>query len=68
MSKATKSTLYKTLLAPVLLYPLETWVLSRSAENALGTFKRIILRRIYVKGGVWREKELMKRYITYNTT
>ena len=45
VSRATKSLLYKTMVVPVLLCgALETWVLSRSTENVLGTFDRKILK------------------------
>jgi hypothetical protein len=60
--------LYKTLIHTVLTYGSETWKLSKNSENALSTFERKILRRIY--GSVqdssqWRiryNKELYELY------
>ena len=39
--------IYKTLIKPVLMYGVETWVLSKADELYLGVFERKILRRIY---------------------
>jgi hypothetical protein len=49
--------LYKTLIHTVLTYGSETWTLSKNSENALSTFEREILRRIYgpvQDNGQWR--------------
>jgi hypothetical protein len=45
--KKTKVMLYKTLIRTVLTYGSKTWTLSKNSENALRTFERKILRRIY---------------------
>jgi hypothetical protein len=53
--------LYKTLIRTDLTYWIETWTLSKNSENAVSTFERKILRRIYgpvQDNGQWR--------ITYN--
>jgi hypothetical protein len=55
--KETKVMLYKTLIRTVLTYGSETWTLSKNSENALSTFERKILRRIYgpvQDNGQWR--------------
>jgi hypothetical protein len=39
--------IYKKLIKPVLMYGVETWVLSKADELCLGVFERKILRRIY---------------------
>ena len=57
LSRHTKSTLYKTLILPVLLYGAETWTLSLADEHALGVFERKVLRKIYgprCEAGTWR--------------
>jgi hypothetical protein len=49
--------LYKTLICKVLTYGSETWTLSKNSENALSTFERKLLRRIYgpvQDNGQWR--------------
>ena len=46
LSRATKYTIYKTLIRPVLLYGNETWVLTRREENQLLVFERKVLRTI----------------------
>jgi hypothetical protein len=60
----TKVMLYKTSIRTVFTYRSETWTLSKNSENALSTFERKILRRIYSPvqdNGQWRitYKELM---------
>jgi hypothetical protein len=45
--KKIKVTLYKTLIRIVLTYGSEIWTLSKNSENALSTYERKILRRIY---------------------
>ena len=46
LSRATKYTIYNTLIRPVLLYGNETWVLTRREENQLLVFERKVLRTI----------------------
>jgi hypothetical protein len=66
--KKTKVMPYKTLIRTVLTYGSETWTLSKNSENALSTFERKILRRIYgpvQDNGQWRiryNKELYELY------
>jgi hypothetical protein len=47
ISRKYKVIMYKTLIKPVLMYGVETWVLSKADELGLGVFERKILRRIY---------------------
>jgi len=47
ISRNTKTLLYKTLIRPVLIYGVETWVLSKQDEHCLSIFERKILWRIY---------------------
>ena len=52
---------------PVLLYASETWVVSRSTENALGTFERkilgrIIFTRLMMAVRVWRKRTNKELY------
>ena len=60
VQRATKLTLYKTLIRPVALYGHEAWTLRQEDERALGVFERKVLRTIY--GGVqtaqneWRRR------------
>jgi hypothetical protein len=59
--------LFKTSIRTVLTYGSETWTLSKNSENALSTFERKILRRMYGPGqdnGQWRirYKELYELY------
>jgi hypothetical protein len=42
MSRKHKVTMYKTLINPVLLYGVETWVMRRADELRLGVFERLI--------------------------
>jgi hypothetical protein len=64
----TKVMLYKTLILTLLTYGSETWTPSKNLENALSTFERKILRRIYgpvQDNGQWRiryNKELYELY------
>jgi hypothetical protein len=66
--KETKVMLYKTLIRTVFTYGSETWMLFKNSENALSTFERKILRRIYgpvQDNGQWRiryNKELYELY------
>ena len=47
LSHKTKKMSYMTLIRPVLLYELETCMLSKADENRLETFERRILRKVY---------------------
>jgi hypothetical protein len=47
INRKHKVTIYKTLIKPVLMYGVETWVLSKADELHLGVFERKILRRVY---------------------
>ena len=47
LSRRTKTTLYKTLILPVLLYGAEAWVVTQSDAAALGVFERKVLRKIF---------------------
>jgi hypothetical protein len=61
------------LIRTVLTYGIETWTFSKNSENALSTFARKILRRIYgpvQDNGQWRvryNKELYELYGMYQT-
>jgi hypothetical protein len=52
--------IYKTLIKPVLMYGVETYVLSKADELRLGVFERKILRRIY--GPIYGEATWRSRY------
>jgi sorting nexin-29 len=57
INRKYKVIIYKTLIKPVLMYGVETWVLSKADELHLGVFERKILRRIYgsiCEGATWR--------------
>jgi hypothetical protein len=59
ISTRSKLQIYKTLIRPVVTYGAETWTLTAMEENALGRFKRKVLRKIYgpvVDNGVWRAR------------
>ena len=47
LSRATKLTLYKALMLPVLPYGAEAWTLSNTDAAALGVFERKVLRKIF---------------------
>ena len=47
LSRATKLTLYKTLILPVLLYGAEAWTLTRNDAAVLRVFERKVLRKIF---------------------
>jgi hypothetical protein len=68
LSRQTKSTLYKTLVKPVLTYASETWTLTLRNERALNIFERKILRRIYgpIRDGTnWRRRYNAELYGLY---
>lgn len=58
--RGTKLRIYKAILRPVVLYGAEAWTLSQADEQALGTFERRVLRKIYGpirdSGDVWRSR------------
>lgn len=59
LSRKTKIQLYKTLIVPVLTYGSETWTMTQAEEQALLTFERKILRRIFggvCENGLWRRR------------
>jgi hypothetical protein len=47
INRKHKVIIYKTLVKPVMMYGVKTWVLSMADELRLGVFERKILRRIY---------------------
>ena len=47
LTRATKLTLYKALILPVLLYCAQAWALSSTDAAALGVFERTVLRKIF---------------------
>jgi hypothetical protein len=66
-----KVIIYKTLVKPVLMYGLETWVLSKADKLRLGVFERKILRRIYgdiCEGAIWRSRYSEELYRLYDET
>ena len=46
-SRATKLTLYKAIILPVLLYGAEAWTLSNTDADALRVFDRKVMRKIF---------------------
>jgi hypothetical protein len=46
LSRQTKFTIHKTLIRPVLLYDIKTWVLTKRDEKQLLVFERKVLRTI----------------------
>jgi hypothetical protein len=61
--------IYNTLITPVLMYGVETWVLSRADELCLGVFERKILRRIYgpiCEKATWRSRYNEEPYRLYD--
>jgi hypothetical protein len=46
LSRHSKVKLYKTLIAPVVTYGVETWTMSAADENAISVFERKVVRRI----------------------
>ena len=47
LSRRTKTTIYKTLVLPILLYRSEAWTVTSVDEKSLGAFERKILRKIF---------------------
>lgn len=69
LSRRSKLTLYRTLIAPVLLYGSESWTISSSDETRLGAFERKILRKILGPtnvNGVWRQRYNHELYELYD--
>jgi sorting nexin-29 len=67
INRKHKVIIYKALIKPVLMYGVETWVLSKADELCLGIFEREILRRIYIpicEEATWRSRynELYRLY------
>ena len=63
--------MYKTLIKPVLMFGVETWVLSKADVLHLGVFERKILRRIYgriCEGAIWRLRYNEELYRLYDET
>ena len=60
MSRKHTVTINKTLIKPILVYGVETWVMRRADELRLGAFERQILRRIY--GPICEEESWRSRY------
>jgi hypothetical protein len=57
ISRSTKLKIYRTLVCPVVTYGAETWSLTMADKNALRSFERRILRKIFRpvwERGEWR--------------
>jgi len=66
-----KVIIYKTLIKPVLMYGVETWVRNKADELRLGVLERKILRRIYgpiCEGATWRSRYNEELYRLYDET
>jgi hypothetical protein len=53
---------------PVLMYGLETWVLSKADELRLGVFERKIMRRIYgpiCEEAIWSSRYHEELYLSF---
>jgi hypothetical protein len=57
ISRSSKLQIYRTLVAPVVTYGLESWTLTMEEERVLAVFERKILRKLY---GPVKENELWK--------
>jgi len=71
INRKYKVIIYKTLIKPVLMYGVETWVLSKADELRLGVFERKILRRFYgpiCEGVSWRSRYNEELYRLYDET
>jgi hypothetical protein len=53
ISRSTKIKIYRTLVCLVVTYGVETWALTVADKNALRSFERRTLRKIF--GPVWAE-------------
>jgi len=71
VNRKYKVIIYKTLIKPVLMYGVETWVLSKAYELRLGVLERKILRSIYgpiCEGAIWRSRYNEELYRLYDET
>jgi hypothetical protein len=71
INRTHKVIIYKTLIKPVLMYGVETWVLSKADKLHLGVFERKILRRIYgpiCEEATWRSRYNEQLYHLYDET
>jgi hypothetical protein len=59
ISSKTTVTLYKTLIRPVMLYASETWCLTKTEDQILRTFERMILRKYFGPVKDFELKELV---------
>jgi hypothetical protein len=69
INRKYKVIICKTLIKPVLMYGVETWVLSKAVELRLGVLERKILRRIYgpiCEGAKWRSRYNEELYHLYD--
>jgi hypothetical protein len=69
VNRKYKVIIYKTLIKPVLMFGVETWVLSKADELRLGVFERKIVRRIYgpiCEGAIWRSRHNEEQYRLYD--
>ena len=69
INRKRKVIIYKTLIKPVLIYGVETWVLSKADELCLGVFERKILRRIFesiFEEATWRLRYNEELYHLYD--
>ena len=71
LSRASKITIYKTLIIPLLIYGAEAWTLSKKDESVLGCFERKILPVIFGPvriDGEWRRRYNDELYGLYSDT
>lgn len=47
LTRASKMTIYKTFIRPIITYELECWTIKKVDVVALGVFERKILKRIF---------------------
>lgn len=47
LSRRTKITLYKVLVRPVAFHDYDAWTTTKTDENKLATFERMVLKRIF---------------------
>ena len=70
INRKYKMIIYKTLIKPVLMYGVDTWILSKADGLCLGVFERKILR-IYgpiCEGAIWRSRYNEELYHLYDET
>jgi hypothetical protein len=71
INRKYKVIIYRTLIKPVLMYGVETWVLNKADELRLGVFEKKILRRIcgpICEGATWRSRYNEELYYLYDET